>query len=122
MIGGKAHEHPALLPFYGLKADEIDTPKAYKLYDEASPINFVNEGDPPVFMFYSEPKGPLPADAKPGQGIHHPNFGTFLKEKMDPLGTECIVRHQDDYKTMKVPGGLNGETVEFFRKHFETGK
>ena len=71
---------------------------------------------------HPKPKGPLPENARPGQGIHHPNFGVYLKEKMDPLGIECILRHQDDYKTMKIPGGLNGETVEFFRKHFETAR
>src|SRR5262245_12751610 len=97
-IGGRAHEHPALAPLYGLKEDERDTPRAHKLYEEASPINYLTADDPPVFLFYNEPKGPLPADARPGQGIHHPKFGEALKEKMDPLKIECILRHQDDYK------------------------
>src|SRR5262245_18361382 len=66
-IGGKAHEHPALMPFYGLQAVELDTPKAHKLDEEAAPINYVSKDDPPVFLFYSEPMGPLPADAKPRQ-------------------------------------------------------
>src|SRR5262245_38879731 len=90
-IGGRAHEHPALMPFYGLKADELDSPKAHKLYEEASAINYLTKDDPPVFLFYNEPKGPLPDDAQPGQGIHHPNFGVALKEKMDPLGIECVL-------------------------------
>src|SRR5436309_1907112 len=84
-FGGRAHEHPALLPFYGIKPDEVDTPKAHELFEKASPINYLTRDDPPVFLFYSEPKGPLPDDAKPGQGIHHPKFGEYLKEKMDPL-------------------------------------
>jgi acetyl esterase len=117
-IGGKAHEHPALAPFYGLKADELDTPKAHKLYEEASPINYVSKDDPPVFLFYNEPKGPLPADAKPGQGIHHPNFGEALKEKLDPLKVECVVRHSDDYKG-KPAQTRNKEMVEFFVKHLK---
>jgi acetyl esterase len=116
-IGGKAHEHPALMPFYGLKADELDTPKAHKLYEEASPINFVSKDDPPVFLFYNEPKGPLPADAKPGQGIHHPKFGEALKEKLDPLKIECVLRHSDDYKGKAAP--LQKEMVEFFVKHLK---
>jgi acetyl esterase/lipase len=116
-IGGRAHEHPALLPFYGLKADETDSPRAHKLYAEASPINYVTKDDPPVFLFYAEPKGPLPADARPGQGIHHPRFGEALKEKMDPLKIECVVRHRDDYKE-NPQAALHKEMIEFFRRHF----
>ncbi len=111
IIGGRAHEHPALEGFYGLKSDELDLPKAHKLYEAAAPINYLNAGDPPVLAFYNEPKGPLPADAKPGQGIHHINFGTYLKEKMDKLNIECTVRHSDDGAKV-VP-----ETVAFFKKH-----
>jgi acetyl esterase/lipase len=117
-IGGRAHEHPALMPFYGLKADELDTPKAHKLYEQASPMTYLTKDDPPVFLFYSEPKGPLPPDAQPGQGIHHPKFGEALKEKMDPLGIECIVRHRDDYKGKPdAANTMNREMVAFFVKH-----
>ncbi len=115
-IGGRAHEHPALQPFYGLKDDELDSPRAYKLYEAASPINYLSADDPPVYMFYSEPKGPLPDDAQPGQGIHHVKFGEALKERMDPLKIECIVRHRDD------AGGrtnVDREMVEFFQKHLQ---
>lgn len=124
VIGGRAHEHPALLPFYGLKPDEIDSPKAHKLYEEASAINYVSPGDPSVFMFYQEPKGPLPENAKPGQGIHHPKFGEALKEKLDPLKIECILRHRDDYDKSKgdVQDAMHAEMVEFFVKHFRVKK
>lgn len=117
-IGGRAHEHPALLPFYGLKAGELDTPRAHKLFEEASPINYVSAGDPPVFLFYSEDRGPLPADAKPGQGIHHPNFGIALKEKLAPLGIECILRHRDEYAGNDAMSRMYAEMVGFFRRHF----
>jgi acetyl esterase/lipase len=120
LIGGRAHEHKALLPFYGLKADEIDTPKAHKLYEEASAINHVTKDDPPVFMFYSGDKGPLPADAKPGQGIHHPKFGEALKEKLDPLKIECVLRHRDDYKDKQnAQEEMFKEMVEFFVRQFK---
>lgn len=118
VVGGKAHEHPALLPFYGLKADEVESEKAYKLYEEASPITHLNAGDAPAFLFYSEDKGPLPADARPGQGIHHPNFGVVLKEKMDALKIECVLRHRDDHKG-KPGGTLEDEMLEFFRRHLD---
>ena len=120
VIGGRAHEHPALMPFYGLKPDELESPRAHKLYEEASAINYVSADDPPVFMFYNEPKGPLPADARPGQGIHHPKFGEALKEKLDPLRIECVLRHQDDYEGNR--GDMNREMVEFFVRQFARGK
>jgi acetyl esterase/lipase len=111
-IGEAAAKHPALEGFYGLKKDELDTPKAHKLYEQASAINYLTKDDPPVCAFYNEPRE-IPADAQPGQGIHHINFGLKLKEKMDKLGIECTVRHQDE--------GANPlkETVEFFVKHLK---
>ncbi len=114
-VGGRAHEHPALPGFYGLKEGELDSPKAHKLYEAAAPINHLTKDDPPVFALYNEPKGPLPADARPGQGIHHINFGIKLKEKMDTLKIECIVRHSDDYRASG--GNANREIVEFLTKH-----
>jgi hypothetical protein len=68
-------------------------------------------------MFYNEPKGPLPADAKPGQGIHHPNFGVVLKEKLDPLKIECILKHSDDYRDKR--GNMIDDMVQFFHRHFQ---
>jgi acetyl esterase/lipase len=123
VIGGRAHEHPALRPFYGLKPGELDSPRAHKLYEEASPINHLSAGDPPAFLIYNEPKGPLPEDAKPGQGIHHPRFGVALKEKMDPLKIECVLRHSEDYKGKPNPGdAMYAEMVSFFRRHFDGTK
>lgn len=116
IIGGRAHEHPALEGFFGLKSDELDTEKAHQRYEAASAINHLTAGDPPVLAFYNEPRGPLPADAAPGQGIHHINFGTHLKEKMDPLNIECLIRHQDERPD------VNRESVEFLKKHFGPAK
>jgi acetyl esterase/lipase len=98
LIGGRAHEHAALRWFYGIKSDaEADSPRARHLFEQASPINYVTSDDPPVIMFYAEPDAPLPSDAKPGQGIHHPRFGWALKTKLDPIGIECVVRHYGDF-------------------------
>ncbi len=113
IVGGRAHEHPALEGFYGLTKDELDSPRAHKMYVDAAPITHLTQGDPPVYTFYSEPRGALPADAKPGQGIHHIHFGTYLKEHMDPLGIECTVRHQDEGRNM------TREIVEFFVRHLK---
>jgi acetyl esterase/lipase len=110
-VSDSAARHPALEGFYGLKSDELDTPKAYKLYEAAAPINHLTKDDPPVYAFYSEQRK-LPPDAKPGQGIHHINFGLRLKEQMEKLGIECIVRHRDE------GADPENEIIEFFAKHF----
>ena len=115
-IGGRAHEHPALEGFYGLTKDELDTPKAHQRYEQAAPIHYLTKDDPPVFAFYNEPKGPLPADAKPGQGIHHINFGLKLKERMDALSIECIIKHGDDYT--QAGGNSTQDMVKFLRGTF----
>jgi acetyl esterase/lipase len=112
-IGGRAWEHRAFIPFYAVKsADEFEKPEVRKLAHDASVINHLTKDDPPIFMVYSEPDAPLPADAKPGQGIHHPKFGHILKEKMDALGIECIYQH-----TSGLPKGTRQEgMMEWFQK------
>ena len=82
---------------------------------QASPLTYASAGDPPVILFYKEPNVPLPADAKPGEGIHHPRFGEALKSKLDPLGVECILRHSADYPKQDDPNEVMfREMLEFF--------
>ena len=85
---------------------------SYRLspYEAASPITYLTKDDPPVYLFYGEARGPLPANARDGQGIHHINFGLRLKEQMNPLGIECIVRHADEGTDR------DAEMVAFFNK------
>lgn len=110
-VGEAAAQHPALRSMYGLKPEEVDTPKAYQLYDAAAPLTYLTQKAPPVYAFYYEPRGPLSAKARPGYGIHHINFGLKLKEQMDKLGVECIIRHLDE-------GAKPGpESIEFFTRH-----
>jgi hypothetical protein len=121
-IGGRAHEHPALPPLWGLKPGELDTPKAKKVFEQVAPINFLTADDPPVWAVYREPFGELPADAKPGVGIHHPNFGVELKKAMDALGIECTVKHSTDYAGGEVNvwprDGMDEDIAAFFVRHF----
>ena len=114
-VGESAANHPALEGFFGVKADERDTPKAHQRYEAASAINHLTRDDPPVYAFYSEARV-LPPNAKAGVGIHHINFGLRLKEKMEALGIECIVRHRDE--------GANAdqEMVEFFARHLPAAR
>lgn len=120
LIGGRAWEHPSLLKVYGLKSTEEalnPTPAQQKLYDEAAAITHLTQDDAPLYMVYNEADGPLPADAKPGQGIHHPNFGRQLKAKMDELGIENVLVLPNDK-------GRNAgkEMFEFFRAQFAKAK
>lgn len=110
-VGDAAAQHPALRSMYGLKPEEVDTPKAYQLYEAAAPLTYLTKNAPPVYAFYNEPRGPIPANARPGTGIHHINFGLKLKERMDQLGVECLIRHLDQ-AAKPVP-----ESIEFFVRH-----
>jgi acetyl esterase len=123
LIGGRAHEHPALPLFYGISSESIgDSLRVHKLYEEASPLNHISADDPPAILFYAEPKGPLPADAKPGQGIHHPRFGEALKAQLDPLKIECILHHGSEYpKDIDPIDGMCRDMTEFFVRKFRGG-
>jgi len=122
VIGGhKITEHPGLIALYGLKSEAFDTPKAHRLYEQASPITYISADDPPVFMFYAVPRGEPGPDTKWGDIIHHPKFGDALKAKLDPLGVECIVRPREDYKGKpKIQPDL--DMVSFFMRHFGIAK
>lgn len=121
LIGGRAWEHPSIFKIYGnTTADEAlhPTPERQKLYDETSSIKHLTKDDPPLYMFYNEADGPLPADASPGQGIHHPNFGRQLKKKMDELGIENVLVNATVDRGHNVPA----EMLKFFQKQFEAVK
>jgi acetyl esterase len=117
LIGGRAWEHPSIFKIYGLKtADEALHPtlEMQQLYDESSAFTHLSSDDPPLFMVYNEADGPLPPDAKPGQGIHHPNFGRHLKTKMDELQIENVFIYTPDAKGRNVIL----EMRQFFQKQF----
>ena len=115
LIGGRAWEHPSIFKAYGLATTEEalhPTPEKQKRYDESSAITHLTKEDPPLYMVYSEADGPLPENARPGQGIHHPNFGRDLVKKMNELQIENVfVFKPKDRDT-------NREMLEFFQKQF----
>jgi hypothetical protein len=55
----------------------------------------------------------LPPNSSGKQHIHHPRFGEALKEKLDKLGVECVVKFHEDC--------LNGPPIDayvaFFLRH-----
>lgn len=117
LIGGRAWEHPSLVKVYGLQSTEDalhPTPQQRKLYDEASAITHLTKDDPPLYMVYGE-DDPLAPNARPGQGIHHRNFGLQLKARMDDLGIENVYVYTPEAKGRNVAK----EMLDFFRKQFE---
>lgn len=112
LVGESAAQHRVFTGMYGLKPDELETNKAHRLFAEAAAITYLTADDPPVFAYYAEPRAPLPTGGKPGEGIHHPNLGVFLKEKMDALKIECLLRHKDD------GGNVTANEVAFLARHF----
>lgn len=118
LIGGRAWEHPSMFKIFGVQTGEQalhPTAALRRLYAEGSPITWLTKDDPPVFMAYKEPDGPLPAGAKAGQGIHHPNFGRLLKTRMDKLGIENVFINENGGKNRS--GDVVAQMFDFFKKH-----
>ena len=61
------------------------------VFEEFSPINHLDAGDPPLYMEYSR-RMVLPASSD-GDAIHHPQFGVKMLEKSKAsAGHECHLR------------------------------
>lgn len=116
--------HQFFLPFYGITADEIDSPRAYKLYEQAAPITYVTPDDPPALLSYGFRNEEVDENASLDLVVHHPKLGIALKEKLDELGIECIVQYRDPTNKGIVRHG-SGEPVEpvdFIKGHFELAR
>lgn len=98
---------------FGLKKEEMNSPKAAELLKQISPLTYLTKDDPPVWAFYSIPNKPLTADATASDAIHHPGFGVVLKEEMDKLKIACKLRHKDDGQN------VNGDMVNFLAKYLK---
>jgi acetyl esterase len=103
--------HPGFFPFYGITAEEIDTPKAYKLYDQAAPITYLTADDPPALLDYTYPNEEVTETTPLDLIAHHPRFGIALKERMDKLGIECIVQYKGQSSGRRVT------VADFLRRH-----
>jgi acetyl esterase len=105
--------------FYGLTRDQFDTPEAQKLFEAASPINFLTPDDPPVFMFYKREATPMsqlppPQNADPTIAVHHPILGQVLKERMEQMGIESILH----WGVGEDATEMDAKIVRFFQRHF----
>jgi hypothetical protein len=108
--------HIFFLPFYGIKAEEIDTPNAHKLYERAAAITYLTKDDPPAHLSYTFANEPCDANSDLGLVVHHPKLGLALKERMDALGVECIVQYRGQ------PGGDRITPLDFIKKQFERAR
>lgn len=82
-------------------------PATYKRYEDASAITHVSADDPPVLLIYDREMS-LPVTTL-SIGIHHPRFGTLLKQKTDAAGVVCETRSASE------PGTT---PIEFLRRIF----
>jgi Tol biopolymer transport system component len=104
-----------LIQFFGMSGPEdFQNPKFFPLFEKASPINHTSSDDPPVYMYYWQPNLPLPPNSTIQQYAHHPKWGIYLKEKLEILGVECILKFKKDYPD----GPPVDEYVKFFREKF----
>jgi acetyl esterase/lipase len=114
--------HSFFLPFYGITRDQIETPEAQQRYEEMAPITYLTKDDPPALLLYSFADEEVTKDSPLNLVVHHPKFGTALKERMDELGIECIVQYRDA-ETGRTVRHRDSEppvnSVQFIRKHFE---
>ncbi|HUT92742.1 MAG TPA: alpha/beta hydrolase fold domain-containing protein [Thermoguttaceae bacterium] len=109
----------ALTSLFGLRKDEdvMEAKRVFPLFEDSSGLKHVKPGDPPVFMYYSYPERPLTSATPQDEAMHNIRFGFALKERMDRLGIECVVRNVSEYPANQ--GFLHQrDMVEFFRKHF----
>jgi acetyl esterase/lipase len=102
-------KHPAVGRLVGAEGKDLQhlPPKLYALYEEASAITHVSKDDPPVLLIFDRDMSA--AVTTTSIGIHHPRFGTLLKEKMDAVGAPCETRSASESGTTPV---------EFLRRVF----
>jgi len=103
----------AFFPLFGLKSPEdVNNPKFWPLFEEASPLHHLTADDPPVFVYYSQPNTELPPNPRGRMYIHHPGFGFALKKEMDKLGIPCTLRLKEESPRLPVD-----DIVAFYRRY-----
>jgi len=118
LIGGKVHIYEKVLAdLFGVPRDvwpHLDE-RATQLVEEASPINFLSQGAPPILCVYSKSRNYAP-------DIHHPRYGDDLKERMDSLDLECtVIVDEELLNDMKFPqkSGQGVKQVSIFQSYLD---
>jgi acetyl esterase len=89
--GSDTYQNSALAELFDVDLSKLDDlpQEKYELFEKVSAINHLTKDDAPVLMTYdSDLDTPISSRSI---GIHHPRFGSVLKERMDSLGIECQV-------------------------------
>lgn len=113
--------HGFFFPFYGIERSELDSEKAYNLYEEMAAITHLSKDDPPAMLSYGLPNRDADPKEELNLVVHHPRFGIELKKKMDGLGIECVVQYREGDRGPMIQhgGGDLIQSMAFIRKHFE---
>ena len=111
------HKEPVLLDFFGLTADEYNTPKAHELYAQASAITHATQDAPPVFLCYNSEMLSIDAELSDEEKIHHPVFGKYLKDKLVSLGVECEWYYLAQDPAPVTIQGMFVKMVDFLMRH-----
>ena len=87
-----AANYPMIWSSVGAK-NAVDHQKNYQKYkllsEEFSPINHLDENDPPAYLSYDNDLS-VPAKT-PANAIHHGHFGIRFQEKADEVGYTCYL-------------------------------
>jgi acetyl esterase/lipase len=106
----------ALLRLLGLaSAADMNDPRYFPRFEEASPLHHASADDPPVLLLYRQSDLTLPADPADPRNVHHPLFGRILREKLAPLGVECRVATLADFDG--AHDAMRRAAVDFLARH-----
>ncbi|MEO0447709.1 MAG: alpha/beta hydrolase, partial [Verrucomicrobiota bacterium] len=87
---------PALPAFYGVESDtDWESERVRNLMVDASSINHLTKDDVPVYMVYSRPNTTVTEETGSSEWVHHVKLGLKLREAMEALDLECLVRAPD---------------------------
>lgn len=112
-IGPQANRHRMIYQSFGAKnaQEMIDDPSRYAaVVREFSPITHVDAKDAALYL---ETGNDFTVPAKnPSHGIHHPVFGTALKERADAVGLRCELVRRDDQPHLTIRGFVENLLAE----------
>ncbi len=121
IIGPNAGNENCLQMLFRARPEDFANPDKQKMFTEASAITHATADAPPVFACYARRNIPPTPELDSSYGIHHPRFGEVLKDKLDSLGVECVLRIRDEYPDAtdeQMAPIFDGEAIEFAVRQF----
>ena len=88
-LGGPYHIHGSLPKMFGRSWDK-DQPEILDRIKASNPWDHLSADDPPTLLVYvgKQESMPLAESVSTGHLVHHPQFGTALKQRLDELEIE----------------------------------